>query len=709
MARESLADLLAQVTRTLAAAEDRPAQRRMVEGVGEAIRAQRHLVVQAGTGTGKSLGYLVPALALGTRCVVATATKALQDQLATRDLPLVAESLGTPVHFAVLKGRSNYVCRQRVAEISGGGDQLALEQLPLDGRADGLAEPGHRAADGGLGPLGREIRRLVAWANDAETGDRADLAWEPSPSAWAQVSVGPQDCPGARRCPSGSVCCAEAARRRAADSDVVIVNTHLYAAHLAAHGEVLPPHDLVVFDEAHELEDIASASLGFDLSGGRLRALARSSRSLLIDPGPADAVDESARLLGATLVGWLGHRLRPPVSGELAERVRLARERSARLAALLRQPVSDGSVEAARRSRALEAATHVIDDLDQVLSLGDDQVAWVEGPDHAPVLRVAPIDVGATLAALLWSRQDAPTAVLTSATVPPELGRRIGLPDGSWDELDVGSPFHYEEQALLYCPLHLPDPRRPGSDRAMIDELVSLITAAGGRTLALFTSWRAMQAALEAVRGRVPWTVLGQSDLPKPALVARFSSDEHSCLFATMGFWQGVDIPGPALSLVTIDRLPFPRPDDPLLQARRERLGARAFATIDVPRAATLLAQGVGRLIRAATDRGVVAVLDPRLGTARYRWDLIRALPPMRRTRERSEVVDFLSHLDAAAPPATSGRSVAEPLEGGGALLPVAVDLHDELQPHTVGQLLPGADAGLLQHRAAPADDDRLL
>jgi ATP-dependent DNA helicase DinG len=286
-------------------------------------------------------------------------------------------------------------------------------------------------------------------------------------------------------------------------------------------------------------------------------------------------------------------------------------------------------------------------DIDAVVSMGDDRVAWVEGPDHAAVLKVAPVDVGASLGRLLWGLEDAPTAVLTSATLPPGMAGRLGMPAGSFDELDVGSPFDYPAQALLYCALHLPEPRKPGYDEAMIDELVALIEAAGGRTMALFTSWRAMTATADAVRTRIPWPVLTQSDLPKPALVARFAAEEQSCLFATMGFWQGVDVPGPALSLVTIDRLPFPRPDDPLLQARRDRLGRAAFTTIDVPRAATLLAQGAGRLIRSAEDRGVVAVLDARLGTARYRWDLIRALPPMRRTRHRAEVLDFLAPVRA--------------------------------------------------------------
>ncbi|MGH9106412.1 MAG: ATP-dependent DNA helicase, partial [Acidimicrobiales bacterium] len=245
-------------------------------------------------------------------------------------------------------------------------------------------------------------------------------------------------------------------------------------------------------------------------------------------------------------------------------------------------------------------------------------------------------------------------------------GKRIGLPPGAYDELDVGSPFDFPHRALLYCPLHLPEPRRPEYEAAMLDELVALIEAAGGRTMALFTSWRAMNAAASAVRPRVPWPVLTQADLPKPALVARFSAEEQSCLFATMGFWQGVDVPGPALSLVTIDRLPFPRPDDPLLQARRDRLGRAAFSTIDVPRAATLLAQGAGRLIRSSTDRGVVAVLDNRLGTARYRWDLIRALPPMRRTRHRAQVLEFLAPLrpDPSQPAALSSPAAPAPSAG---------------------------------------------
>jgi ATP-dependent DNA helicase DinG len=223
------------------------------------------------------------------------------------------------------------------------------------------------------------------------------------------------------------------------------------------------------------------------------------------------------------------------------------------------------------------------------------------------------------------------------------MAARLGLSPGQCDEIDVGSPFDYERQALLYCAADLPDPRRPPYDAAMHDELTWLIRAAGGRTMALFTSWRAMQAAASAVRDRVPYDVLTQDELPKPALLAKFSAEESSCLFATMGFWQGVDVPGPALSMVVLDRIPFPRPDEPLHQARRERAGSSAFETVDLPRAATLLAQGAGRLVRSATDRGVVAVLDPRLASASYRWALVRALPPMRRSRRRDDVAEFFA------------------------------------------------------------------
>jgi ATP-dependent DNA helicase DinG len=640
---------LGKATASLAQHEDRPSQKRMAEAVANSIRERRHLVVQAGTGTGKSLAYLVPVLALGQRAVVSTATKALQDQLAKRDLPQLAASLDSPVVFAVLKGRSNYICAQRIAEISGGDEQLVIQE---DAAAGASPQPG---------PLGREVRRLVNWSENTRTGDRAELPFEPTPFAWAQVSVSARDCPGAARCPSGERCFAEAAREAASNADVVVVNTHLYATSLAIGGELLPPHDVVVFDEAHELEDIASASFGFEIGPGRLQALARATRPILDDPSSAVAVEEAGLLLSETLCPHRGSALARPLDDSTLDRLVITRERVAKLLADIRKAVraasdNQGNVEAgvrARHLRAQQAASHLERDLGEVIDLPESKVAWVEGPEHAPLLKVAPLDVGFEMASRLWERVEAPTAVLTSATIPPRLPERLGLPPGSFDQLDVGSPYAYDEQALLYCPLHLPDPRDPGYEAAMHEELLQLIDAAEGRTLALFTSWRAMNAAAEALRPRVRWSVLTQSDLPKPALVERFTTDEHSCLFATMGFWQGVDVPGSALSVVTIDRLPFSRPDDPLLQARRARLGREAFGLIDVPRAATLLAQGVGRLIRTRSDRGVVAVLDTRLGKASYRWALVNALPPMRRTRYREDVIAFLAPLTQASRPGT--------------------------------------------------------
>jgi ATP-dependent DNA helicase DinG len=627
-----LTEALAKVTAALpGGGDDRPGQRQMVDAVAEAIEDRKHLIVQAGTGTGKSLAYLVPALLSGSRIIVATATKALQDQLAGKDLPFLQEHLPEPFEFAVLKGRSNYLCKQRAREVSGGGDQL-----DLSGTADALGDDG-----AGLGRFGREIRRLLTWADTAETGDRSELPFEPSARAWSMLSVSAMECPGKGRCPSGETCFAEQARERAAYADVIVVNTHLYATHLAAGGAILPDHDVVIFDEAHELEDIASSSLGLELSGGRFHALARTAGPLVEDKSVLDAIEDAGTRLTAALEPHRDHRLDRPLDEELTTVLTVTRERLSRLSAGLRSSEDDP----ARKARAQQAAGHLTGDVDQVLGLPSTHVAWVEGPAYAPVLKVAPIEVGPMLNTLLWKGEEPPTAILTSATIPPRLAERIGLPADSWEELDVGSPFDFQHQGLLYCAVHLPDPRSPQYEAAMQSELEALIRSAGGRTLALFTSWRAMEAAATALRARLSWRVLTQSELPKPALVRAFQEDETSCLFATMGFWQGVDVPGRALSLVVIDRIPFPRPDEPLLQARRDRLGRAAFGTVDLPRAATLLAQGAGRLIRSPNDRGVVAILDPRLASARYRWDLVRALPPMRRTRHRQEVADFLAPL----------------------------------------------------------------
>jgi ATP-dependent DNA helicase DinG len=661
-----VAQVLASVTASLpGGGEDRPGQQAMAQAVGRAIDERRHLVVGAGTGTGKSLAYLVPAVLSGRSVVVATATRALQDQLATKDLPQVAESLQArrAVRFAVLKGRSNYLCRQRAAEV-GGAEQAGLTGMALFGD-DGLAEPSAAPETLDLGRLGGQLRRLIAWADTTETGDRAELDFEPNPRAWGALSVSARECPGAFRCPSGTICFAEKARERAAAADVVVVNTHLYATHVASDGAVLPEHDVVVLDEAHAVEDVMTAALGVEITPGRLRAVAQGARGLVGADGArfVEGVGEVADRLDSVLAPLAGRRVLTDVDGnapsaqtqELAAVLELARGRIDALAGALRRADAEsaGGAEAAgaandetaRRNRALLALGHLAEEVSGIVALGHEQVAWVEtsGPTgRTPTLRSAPIEVGPLLSKRLWPTV---TAVLTSATVPPGLGARLGLPVKGTDHLEVGSPFPFETCALLYCAKHLPDPRRPGAREALHEELGALITAAGGRTLALFTSWRAMHEATDALRPQLGFEVLAQGDKPKAKLLDAFSSDHAACLFATMSFWQGVDVPGPTLSLVTLDRLPFSRPDDPLLQARRDRAGEAAFRLVDLPRAATLLAQGAGRLIRSSTDRGVVAVLDSRLATAGYRNVLLGALPPMRRTTSHDEVVGFLQAI----------------------------------------------------------------
>jgi ATP-dependent DNA helicase DinG len=555
--------------------------------------------------------------------------------LAGKDLPAVAAAGVRPeLTWAVLKGRSNYLCRQAAVEATRLSDAPTL--------------PGSDARG-----IGTEITRLLAWASDSITGDRAELDFEPRPQAWSSVSVGADECPGAQNCPSGATCFAEAAYARAREADVVVVNLHLLGAHVASGGYVLPEHDVVIVDEAHETEDVFSGALGVTLTPGRVGAVAR------LVPGSAlvrhrDALDRALTpAAGRRLpTGAAGEPSVAQALGELAEALREERRG-------LRGKDDDPALQA-RRERAAKALDSLAADVDTVLAAGGEEtVTWIEQGGSQPALRLAPIDVGGHLAEVLWP---AATPILTSATIPPGIAARLGLgPDAV--ELDVGSPFDYRTRSLLYVP-RLPDVRNAHHEEAAHAELAFLLTAAGGRTLALFTSWRAMRAAHAALDGTVPYRLLAQDELPKPALVDAFRADESSCLFATMGFWQGVDVPGDACSQVVIDRLPFARPDDPLAEGRRERAGPAAFAVVDVPHAAVRLAQGAGRLIRTATDRGVVAVLDPRLAEASYRAAILSALPPMRRTRERDDVIAFfegrpLPVREPAPAPASVTGSIA--------------------------------------------------
>ncbi len=609
---------LAHVTAALPDVEERPGQVAMAELVGQAIADGKHLVVQAGTGTGKTLAYLVAAVTAGKTTVVATATKALQDQLSTKDLPFLEEhmaAIGYDIDWAVLKGRSNYVCLQRLRE----------HTAPAQGTLD---------LDDLSATTKLEIKRIADWAGASQTGDQAELDWNPTDLAWRTVSVGSDECPGADRCPMGKECFSELARRKAMAADVVVVNTHLYGLNVAAEGAILPEHDVVIFDEAHVLEDIMSDTVGVELAPGRFVAVAATVRKILDDPKLNGSISELSTALREVLVPYVGQRLATPLPADLVTVLEDAQLRLTRVGEVLQAINTPNEDAQQRKLRAQRMITRTMEAVEVAAANRTGTVPFVSGSREAPRLEIAPLDVGPTLTEGVWKQR---TAILTSATIPASLALRVGLPADATNSADVGSPFDYDEQALLYCAMHLPQPKATSAFRAAVaDELVHLIAAAGGRTLALFTSWAAMDDAVAAVRDKVTVPILTQRDLPKPALIKAFSESVETCLFATTGLFQGVDVPGSTLSLVVIDKLPFPRPDDPLLSARRELLGARAFAEIDVPRAATLLAQACGRLIRTRTDRGVVAVLDPRLGSANYRWDIVRALPPMKRTRDRS-------------------------------------------------------------------------
>ncbi len=656
---------LGRVVAGLPEAEVREGQLQMALAVSDVLAGDgaKHLAVAAGTGTGKSLGYLVPAILSGKKVVVATATLALQDQLATKDLPHIARTIGCPVSWAVLKGRSNYLCRQRLAESEALEAQERLDlagatRLPLP-----RALPRRPEVTAPAETVGDQVRRLTDWSRETRHGDRAALDFEPFPQAWASVSVSPDECPGAHRCPKGADCFAELARAKAAQAQIVVINHHLLGAHLRSGGAVLPEHDALVVDEAHDLEDILASCLGAEITPGRLRGLAATARAALTAAHvsatrPVDDVVDVAGRVERALAETPEARLPAGLGPALGEAAMLVSNRLGRLETELRRA---GEASAARQQneanqrcvRALLAVERCRTELDDCLAAEEDTVVWATGGER-PKLKSAPLDVSERLGELVFEEMP---VVLTSATMVPGLAGRLGAGRGEVVELDVGSPFDYRGHALLYCAVNVPDHRRAGAEEKLHDELEALIVAAGGRTLALFTSRRAMTAAAAALRDRLTWPVHVQGDLPKPALVKAFTDEEESCLFATMGYWQGVDVPGATLSLVVIDKIPFPRPDDPLMAARRESAGTEGFRIVDLPRAATMLAQGAGRLIRTATDRGVVAVLDPRLATASYSGYLVAALPQMRRTRDRSEAEAFLQGIHAESATIRSAKS----------------------------------------------------
>ena len=616
---------LHRATSSFEGAEERQGQIEMVYNIAKSINAQRSIVVQAGTGTGKSLGYLVPSIIQGKKTVVATATKALQDQLHHSDLPLLQKTLGQDFTWAVVKGRSNYVCVQRVAEYKEQPDDL-------------FATPSQQKSK-------KELEQLISWSHTTESGDFEELTFSTHENTRKVISVGVDECPGRNKCPSGHKCFAEKARDAANDADVIVVNLHLYGLHLASGGNILPEHEVVIFDEAHQLESVLSDTVGTTISGGRISSAAGAMRQVFAEPELTNRLEEQALRLTTILSPLSGERLTQPVPSHIVELLQAIRLEMMEKIGLLREITTDNESTQQKIYRAQTQSTRLVESLDLVLGSTTGFVYFVEGNENRALLKVSPLHVGDILREQVWSTH---CAVLTSATIPQTMPERVGLDRDAIEVLSVDSPFDYEKNSRLYCSPTFPDRNSSGFTDFVHDELEALITAAGGRTLALFTSNKALHAAIAEMRSRLPMTILTPSEIPRQKLIEDFLADESSCIFASQSFFQGIDLPGRTLSLVVLDKLPFPRPDDPLLEARREAVGRdMAFQAIDLPLAATSLAQAAGRLIRTANDKGVVAVLDRRLATANYWRTLISALPPMTRTRNRDEIEQFLRDITA--------------------------------------------------------------
>lgn len=694
-----VSDLLALAVESLGGSE-RAGQVAMAEAVANALATGEHLAVQAGTGTGKSLAYLVPALrhavATGGTVVVSTATIALQNQLVDRDLPRLAAALrpelGTAPTHAILKGRGNYLCLNRVNSgptDEADPDELAHEELfdlPLGGESTAAPTPREHARDTGpASRLGREIARLHDWAQDTDTGDRDDLPRGVSDAAWRQVSVTSRECLG-QLCPEFSECFAELARQEAGRADVVVTNHALLAIDAMTDVSVLPEHDAVVIDEAHELSDRVTGVTTAELTGAAVIQAARRAAKL-VDQQTADRMIAAGEGLAGLLEVCPEGRwdLLPEGADQALAAVRQTAE-NCRSAVPGPKPgeVANDPQGASDRQKTLAALDEIADAADRMLSSFERPVAerleivWMSAEERrGRILRVAPLSVAGLLRARLFAES---TVVLTSATLTTGgkfdgLATSWGLPPASsarpdtstavsleppsdtdagdlrWTGLDAGSPFDYRRNGILYVAAHLPPPGRDGPSPEAEEELVDLITAAGGRTLGLFSSMRAARSAAELLRERLETPVLCQGEDSTANLVSQFAADEETTLVGTLSLWQGVDVPGSALSLVVIDRIPFPRPDDPLLSARQRAVAARGgngFLAVAGNHAALLLAQGVGRLLRRTDDRGVVAVLDSRLVTARYGGYLRASLPPFWQTTDRDVVLGALQRLSGA-------------------------------------------------------------
>jgi ATP-dependent DNA helicase DinG len=619
------------LARVLPGYEERPAQRKLAQAVAEVLDAGGLLLAEAGTGTGKTLAYLLPAVDLGHRVVISTGTKNLQEQLVQKDIPILAKALGRDLSVAVMKGRANYLCLLRFASFGKAGSFRRLEEVPV-------------------------YRAVEAWAPETRTGDRAEVPDMPDTvEFWREVSAASENCIG-QSCSLFESCFVTRMRQRALEADLVVVNHHLLCADLAvkdgSYGRVVPPYDTLVLDEAHLVEDVATQYFGVHVSSHRVEELARDVERELkaakLDARDVRAEVEGVRLRGDRLFGLLHRaapgRLRP---GWMTTRMEeeslglLQRLDGLRTALLAVPDRPEALAGLAGRALALAAELAFL-----IRAETDDHVYFVETRGRGVYLRAMPIDVSERLRSLLFDEVRA--AVLTSATLAVDGGfayvkDRLGL--RPTDELLLASPFRYEEQAVLYVPRGMPEPQSPAFVDRAAEEVVRLLELSRGRAFVLFTSYANMNAVAERIAGRVDYPLFVQGEAPKAQLLDTFRETPHAVLLATASFWQGVDVAGEQLSCVIIDKLPFASPGDPVVAARIDRLrnnGQNAFGEYQVPVAVLMLKQGLGRLIRTATDRGILAVLDSRLLTKPYGRRFLESLPPARLVHDLEAVAGFM-------------------------------------------------------------------
>lgn len=638
--------LLDQAVAALGGAR-RDGQHAMAQAVTKALESDRHLAVQAGTGTGKSLAYLVPAIRhahnTGSTIIVSTATIALQRQLVERDLPRLVEALEPLVQekptFAIMKGRNNYACLNKVAQAGFEPDETLLD-------------------DDDVSWTGKHVKRIFEWVDETETGDRDDLVPGVPDLAWRQVSVTSRECLGASRCPQGEECFAELAKQKASKVDIVVTNHALLAIDAAAETAILPEHDVVIVDEAHELDARITSVSTAEINARAIKMAANRAKSLGAegkDVRLAELADDFAIFIDSYDSGrWVD--MDEPAKNQLDGLATAIIECKTAVSRPSEGEATNDPEKFAERQNLTNHLSEMAETIHRILEVFDtddaadqDDVVWVDDSS----LAVAPLSVADMLRENLFGQN---TVVLTSATLA--LGGRFdvmaaqwGMPKGTWDSMDAGTPFDPAKSGILYVASHLPAPGRDGLAPETLEEMKELIMAAGGRTLGLFSSRRAAEEAAEKLRMQVPFEIFVQGQDTTGALVEKFSKHENSCLFGTLTLWQGVDVPGPACSLVLIDRIPFPRPDQPLLQARTEAAnaaGRKGFMEVSATHAALLMAQGAGRLLRSTTDRGVVAVLDNRIETKRYGGFLKRSMPQFWTTTNPDTVRGALKRLVAS-------------------------------------------------------------